>query len=260
MEDSDIILDNKVLFYSTFLKLSQDTEPLIDEDCVGMLRDRSFSKFVIENEEPEIAVKILSTVFKHSIIKPQRLLFDHEDYYIASDLLTNTYYICYRDLMMIDIDRYKRTDSDTLEEIKMKLGKHPELYFRIFSSRGGYHVFVLNKSMDYKADSSIRLMHELGCDFYYIVYSFLRGWSVRLNKKEGEEKTDDLYQWVGDVVRGVFFSCDIGNVEDVQQDEIIESKDISAILPDDRLEELVCLHIRLVDVFKSTYKCSMPAP
>ena len=197
-------------FYGTYLNIAQnETIPEIDSETLGLLKDRGFTKFLIQNEDPVVSVKILSYVMSHSLLKPQRLLIDNDDYYVGIDMFTNTYYICYRDLMMIDIDRYKNRDLDTLEDIKLKLSNHPTLFFRIYSSRNGYHIFVLNKSMDYKSDESIRLMHELGCDFYYIVYSFLRGWSVRLNKKKGEENTENLYSWVGDVVRGIFFSSEI---------------------------------------------------
>ena len=176
-----------------------------------LLGNRGFTKFIIDNEDPVISVKILSYVMSHSLLKPQRLLLDDDDYYVAIDMYTNTYYICYRDLMMIDIDRYKSKDdtTDTLNDIKVKLSNYPELFFRIYSSRNGYHIFVINKSMNYKSDESIKLMYDLGCDYYYIVYSYLRGWSVRLNKKKGEENIDKLYSWVGDVVKGCFFSSDI---------------------------------------------------
>ena len=197
-----------------------------------MLRDRGFTKFIIDNEDPTVSVKMLSYVMAHSVLKPQRLLVDHEDYYVAIDLFTNTYYMCYRDLMMIDIDRYKSTDEtsvDTLEDIKLKLSKHPELFFRIYSSRNGYHVFVINKSMNYKSNESIQLMSELGCDFYYMVYSYLRGWSVRLNKKKGEENTDVLYTWVGDVVRGHFFCPSMLNLFSGEDQECDVSPDLFGV-------------------------------
>jgi hypothetical protein len=225
--ESDIISEEGPFFYKTFLDISMSNDQ-INPDQVKLLRNRDFTKYIIENEIPTISVKILSCVMSHGLLKPQRLLDDNEDYYIAIDLLTNTYYICYRDLMMIDIDKYKRDDTniDTLDDIKNKLSFHPDLYFRIYSSRNGYHIFILNESMDYKSDKSISLMHELGCDFYYIVYSYLRGWSVRLNKKKGENFTDDLYKWTGDVVKGIFFPSDL---ENQKHREIIKSeKEISS--------------------------------
>jgi hypothetical protein len=245
-----------------------------------LLKDRGFTKIIIDNEDPVISVKMLSYVMSHSILKPQRLLMDDDDYYVAIDMYTNTYYICYRDLMMIDIDRYKSKDEtiDVLDDIKTKLSKYPELFFRIFSSRNGYHIFVLNRSMDYKSDESIRLMYELGCDFYYIVYSYLRGWSVRLNKKKGEETVDNLYSWIGDMVRGYFFSSeiclqltsDITKIQDLKIEKSVTQKNddiqtvdlipVDDILPDHRLESLADFHIELTDIFKNVGLCTMSAP
>jgi len=183
----------------------------------------------------------------HSLLKPQRLLIDKDDYYIAIDLLTNTYYICYRDVMMIDVDRYKNKDIgvDTLDEIKYKLANYPEFFFRIFSSRNGYHIFVINKSLDYKSEESIKLMYDLNCDFYYIVYSYLRGWSVRFNKKKGEENIDNLYLWIGDVVKGIFFPSDLmlfsekdNILSSEDKDNIINSKEKDKIINSEEIKNL----------------------
>jgi hypothetical protein len=262
----DIFLPPSPRFYRSYLDLASDeTPPDIDPEALLLLKDRGFSKFIIENEDPVTAVKMIAYTMSHSLLKPQRLLVDDDDYYVAIDLFTNTYYICYRNLLMIDVDRYKQdVGTDTLEDLKLKLNKHPEFFFRIYSSRNGYHVFVLNRKMDYKSDESIRLMKDLGSDFYYIVYTYLRGWSVRLNKKKGEENRDDLYEWIGDVVCGQFFPSNF-----VAKDEqpIISPANENAvkikfedIVPDQRLEDLVELHISLSDVFKDVGLCSMPAP
>lgn len=227
-------MDHK--FYQSFIDLGKGKEiPDIDNKSIALLRDRGFSKFVIENEDPVNAVKMLSYVIRHSLFKPQRLLEDHNEYYIAVDLLTNTYYICYRRLMMIDIDRYKQDiEKDTLDDIIQKLSKYPKLFFRIYQSRNGYHIFVLNKHMDYKSDESIQLMHNLGCDFYYIVYSYLRGWSVRLNKKKGEEEKDDLYKWIGDVIFGQYISSDIANVSNEDTFTVSLSNDFQSKISFDK--------------------------
>ena len=275
-DTDDIYLDTCPRFYATYLQIAaNDTPPDIDPESLLMLRDRGFTKFVIETEDPTVSVKMLSYVMAHSMLKPQRLLVDDDDYYVAVDLFTNTYYICYRDVMMIDVDRYKSPSQkstetcDTLENIKTKLSAYPDLFFRIYASRNGYHIFVINKSMDYKSDESIRLMSDLGCDFYYMVYSYLRGWSVRLNKKKGEENTDNLYTWVGDVVKGHFFHfdpSDIMSISKIQEEQAtltekdLQNIDISSIMPDPRLDKLVQVHINLVDVFKDVGLCTMPAP
>lgn len=273
----DISSVDELLFYKSYLELADNKLPFnLDKESRELFKDRGFTKYVIDNEEPVKVVKMLSFVVSHSLLKPQKLLIDNEDYYIAIDLLTNTYYICYRDLMMIDIDKYKiNSNSDTLNDIKIKLSKYPSLFFRIYSSRNGYHIFVINKNMNYRSDESIQLMSDIGCDFYYMVYSYLRGWSVRLNKKRGEENIDNLYTWIGDVVRGHFFSSIrftdlIEKSDNVAQriDEFtlsnnkieVDNKLFNSILPDRRLEILSQLHINLVDIFKNAELCNMPAP
>ena len=44
-------------------------------------------------------------------------------------------------------------------------------------------------------------MLSLGADIYYIVYSSIRGWCVRLNKKRNE--TDNIYQYITSLGHGV---------------------------------------------------------
>lgn len=264
--ESDIISSPTPCFYGTYLKIAADNAPDdIDSETLNLLKDRGFTKYIINNEDPVISVKILSRIMSHSILKPQRLLVDNDDYYVAIDLFTNTYYICYRDLMMIDIDRYKHIDKDNqdidiLDEIKNKLKKYTEFFFRIYASRNGYHIFLINKSMDYKSDQSIQLMSDLGCDFYYIVYSYLRGWSVRLNKKKGEESTDILYTWIGDVIKGNFFSSDLPFQNCESDTLLLMLQSLNNITLDDRLETLTDLHIQLTNIFKDEHICSMPAP
>lgn len=223
-----------------------------DKEVSTMLSDPQFKKYIINNEHPTVSVKIFATLMAHTILKPQQLLIDNEDYYIAIDMLTNTYYICYRNLMMIDCDNYKFEG-----DIIATLVKYPHLYFRIYQSRNGYHVFILNKSFDYKSDESIELMINLHCDFYYTVYTYLRGWCVRLNKKRPEQE-DILYKWVGDVVHGIYFP--VPDHTTAQVSDIQSNSETWDFLPNERLEQLCELHIKLTTVFKNVGPCTMAAP
>lgn len=243
------------LFYKSYLSL--DKEESIDKEILQKFRDRNFTKFYIQEEpDPVVSVTLLSNIVKHSILKPQRLVADGDDYYVAIDLLTNTAYICYKNLLMIDIDKYK--GADNLPDIIKKLQTYPQYFFRIYSSRNGYHIFILNKEMDYKSEESIRLMHALGCDFFYIVYSYLRGWSVRLNRKKFENPKRPLYTWVGDVIKGVYFSSDMSWVT---EDNLGISTDESLIdiLPNERLERLVDMHLMLTNDLAQIGISSMPS-
>jgi hypothetical protein len=258
-------------FYQSYLDLANDDyEPDIPTETLEKLRDRGFAKYVQENADPETSVKLISYTMRRSLLKPQRLLIDENDYYVGVDLNTNTYYICYRNLMMLDIDRYKQdAGTDTLNDIKSKVAARPELAFRIYESRNGYHLFVLNRGFDYTSDEAIRLMWELGCDYHYIVYSHLRGWSVRLNKKAGEEDREKLYTWIADSVMGQWIPADNLSMDSdlthtseamARLFETVPPEQMLTYLPDYRLMELTNLHIDLVDVFKDVGMCLMPAP
>ena len=81
------------------------------------LDDASFRKFLLHQtgRTPEL-VKTIAPALQSKILKPQQLLHDDDDYYIATDMVTNTYYVCYRNLLMVDIDFYKDEQTLTREQ------------------------------------------------------------------------------------------------------------------------------------------------
>ena len=178
----------------------------------------------------ESILKVVN-MMRCAIIKPQRLLTDNDNFYLACDMITNTYYICYRELMMIDIDFYKKSitgvEENNLEDIielfMNDVKDNPDNCWSLYKTRGGIHAFLISKKMSYNSKESVDIMIKLKCDFNYIIYSYLRGWSVRLNRKQKEEKviTD--------------FICQIGNPLKI----------------DRSLVKLVDLHIRLIKVFEN---------
>ena len=252
-------------YYQSYIDLAQNPEiPDIPEETLKKLQDRGFSKFLISHEDPTVSVKLLAHVMRHSILKPQRVLVDDDDYYVAIDLVTNTYYICYRNLLMIDIDRYKQEGiDDALADIRSKLTNYPQYAFRIYESRNGYHLFVLNQGFDRKSDEAIRLMYEVGCDFFYIVYSYLRGWSVRLNRKQGED-SENLYTWVGDVVLGQWMPAHTFTGPEPEEKSPLPDPSVIQSLghwaPTERMIALTDLHLQLTEVFREVGISMMPAP
>lgn len=210
-------------FYDTYLSLINEE---IETDIVPELKESAFRIMILENKGKNIdIVKLFSTGVKHTLHKPQRVLYDDIDYYVGLDLYTNTYYICYKNLLMVDVDYYKDevTETEIVQQFEDYCKEHPGYKFKLYRSRNGIHGFLISHGMDYRNDESIQLMLDLKSDFYYIVYAYLRGWSVRLNKKKTDTK-DTLYEYI----------CDIG-----------EGKS------DERLLKLVNLHIKLVEVFKN---------
>lgn len=205
-------------FYKTFISLLELPVISLDEQH-SIIKFGEFRKF-LQNEkvkDPQVVVELSSLIRSH-ICKPQRLISDNPNYYIAVDLITNTYYICYKELMMIDIDYYK---SEVIDIPKL-LDNYKNEFFRIYKSRNGIHIFLTSKKMNYYDSESIAIMLDLECDFYYSVYSYLRGFCVRLNKKKGEDS--QLYSLI------MTFG---------------EGKE------DKELGKLVDLHIKMVDVFNN---------
>lgn len=228
------------LFYQSFLDILNDKVPKVevlpDENNGGgiegvklpttrQLANGAFREMALAKHGKTVEmIKSMAPSLASAIKKPQRLLHDDEDYYVAIDSMTDTYYVCYRQLLMIDIDFYK--DMATVESLVVHFEgycvNHPGLRFRLYKSRNGIHAFLISQPSNYKADDILSMQLELQSDFYYIVYSYLRGWSVRLNKKTTDTK-DELYEYI----------CDVG------QGEI-----------DEHLVKLVKLHLELVTVFK----------
>jgi len=214
-------------FYQSFLDLYKHQN---DETNVKFA-NKDFRKYISEHERDnmELFQELSKTLTKY-MLKPQQLIHDAEDYYIAQDMLTNTFYVCYKTLMMIDIDFYKEEMEETdkiqaiLNRVKDYVQKSKvELNFMIYTTRNGIHLFLVNRKSNYKDLNDIKIMLDLNCDYYYSVYCYIRGWSVRLNKKKKENNV--LYTYIGDV----------GNTNK----------------KDKHLLKLVNLHINLLEVFKN---------
>ncbi len=184
----------------------------------------------------EKELDMLVPALKKAMAKPQRLLQEDPDWYVAQDLNTNTFYICYRTLLMIDIDFYKDSekimvdDPDNASKVKKRQAEIldqledyallNDLRFRIFRTRNGIHVFLVSRPGVYTNLADIKMMLDLGSDFFYAIYSHIRGWSVRLNRKSKE--VEMAYPYL----------CDVGDVA-----------------ADEYLSKLVDLHLNLLPVF-----------
>jgi hypothetical protein len=229
------------------------------------LRSTAFRNFIInkfgKNYE---TVQLIKNSMISAMIRPQRLLTDTDKFYLACDMITNTYYICYKELMMIDIDFYKdhegskderskdneavnKSEGNKTEESKdhdllvtkqiesivsmfsKDVETNPDHCWVLYRTKGGIHAFLVSKSMNFESDEAINMMLKLRCDFNYIIYSHLRGWCVRLNRKQKETHV------VSDLI------TQIGNPAKIVRE----------------LYKLVDLHIRMIKVFQSEPPCSM---
>lgn len=163
--------------------------------CDPIFKDGYFRRFVINTRGKNVkTINFLKQPLSVSMKRPQRCLHNDNDYYLALDTYSKTYYVCYRQLLMIDMDFGKdgefKSREDYLVFLENYCQSHPELLLEVYKTRNGIHCFVLNKKHDFTKDSSLQLMLDLKCDFYYIVYSSIRGWSVRVNRKYHDRSSD----------------------------------------------------------------------
>lgn len=204
-KDSNMLSKNQ--FYSWFIRsidsvLKEKENPKLNEDFRKMVRDKIFRKYLLKSIGPTFKlIETLSPYLLEGMVRPQRLLQNKKNYYVAQDLSTNTYYICYKHLMMLDIDFYKGVTSEDVMEKLEKLAIDSNLLLDIFSSRNGIHAFVVSREFNFLQQKSVEFMLKAGCDFYYMAYSYLRGWSVRLNRKTREESVQ-MYEFLGRVGNG----------------------------------------------------------
>ncbi len=178
-------------FYDTFIK-----EVLTEsQEKNKYLKIKKFREFLIEevglNYE---TIKLCSEGMKYYMNKPQRCLYNYKNYYVGVDMNTNMYYMCIKGLLMIDID----TRTKSLNDIKEMCLQHSEDSFFIYKSMNGYHVYVTNRMFDNVSQESIEYIISFGADVNYIICYYVRGSSIRLNKKSDRE-SDNLYTFLDSV-------------------------------------------------------------
>jgi hypothetical protein len=92
------------------------------------------------------------------------------------------YYLVYYNLLMIDID-----GSIDISEFEIKV-QSLNLTGRLYRTYNGYHFFVTSDPIYHKSPKAQSIMSKLGCDIYYIAFSHLNGYKVRLNPKHREDE------------------------------------------------------------------------
>lgn len=175
-------------FYKSFLNLSQKKEHT-DE---------------IPEKTVDGAIEFSQSNVK-KLIRRQILTEDTEDYYVAFDTLIKTEYICFKHLLMLDIDTresYIFTDNFLIKYFN----SFKDMCFAIHKSKNGHHVFVISKKFNYDSRESVTFMLQNFCDFFYCCHSYTRGYSVRISTKPGE--TGPIYKDLG-----IFGNKEIINTE-----------------------------------------------
>jgi len=161
-------------------------------------------------------VQLLAPQLIPYLCKPQRLLFDHPEFYIIHDYVTNTYALCTRDLTMIDVD-CDQEDAEAISTFRTtyltwlieQCEIHRDWKFGVYQTRKGFHVFVLHQICE-NAEERAQLQLQLQCDFYYTIFTYLiQGCCIRLNAKAKE--TLPLYPFVGFLGKPLFFVAGVHN-------------------------------------------------
>ena len=140
-------------------------------------------------EDKQILLSMMTDYLKPYINKPQQLIKDDEDYYVAVDMRTNTKYICFKDLCVLDFDvsEYKfKTKEEILEYLEENEILQSIPYMQL-ETRNGYHIYLMDKPRDFNSIETMDFLLQFDSDIYYKFYCYLRGFSIRLNKKEVNE-------------------------------------------------------------------------
>lgn len=162
-------------FYKSFDKYNKN----VCKDFINTTRPIDYVTYPKTVE----TIDTLRNTFEKLITKPQELIVDNHLYYIARDVYTNTIYICYKNVLVLDIDTYKEgiQDTDVLQMLN-----DSSYAFKVYKTSNGFHAFCVSDNFDYTDNATIELMIKMKCDFFYAFYCNLRGFCVRLNRKMNE--------------------------------------------------------------------------
>jgi len=219
--DEIVSFEQPFYFFQTMIDLFEELHQSHGEEreknkTSSLLKLSTFRNFILEKKGKNLdAVRLMTDNFLHFICKPQKLLYDHPEFYIATDYVTNTYVICFRDLTMIDVDLAEDLNvisknkpsqpeidkekvlefcTSYLEWLIDECEHHKDWRFGIYRSRKGLHVFALHKVFEREERCEFQL--KLKCDFYYSLFTYMRrGCAIRLNRKKQDELP--LYHFIG---------------------------------------------------------------
>lgn len=213
------MLTQQFYFFNTLLELHKQlpAEPRPDDPIFSAeFRDFLFQ----ENGKTLETLQMMAPYFLRPTCRPFQLLYDDPDLYIVFDCTAYTYYACFRNLTMIDVDISPLSITDQEDEQKndekraehvldscseylkwliQECEKHRDWRFAIFRSRNGLHVFPLHHSFTDALEERAEFQLSLKCDFYYALFCYLRhGCAIRLNPKPDEiADGQSIYQFVG---------------------------------------------------------------
>lgn len=160
------------------------------------------------------------------LFKPQRLILDNVNYYIAIDIRTNTKYICYRDFCILDFDLNKNNyncKNDILLYLKNNdiLNNIPYI---LTETNNGYHVYLIDKPRIFNDYETWDFINKFNSDNNYKLYCFIRGFSIRLNKKNEQEKIVNSVKIINNKkqkINNYLYNLFLLNLKHIDKDSII---------------------------------------
>ena len=178
--DNNIIINIK--YYNNYFK--NYLIKFFDKKFISVISDDIHDIHDIHASN-KIYIDILCMYLKCYLNKPQRLIEDNIDYYIAIDMLTSTKYICFKNFCILDFDINKNNftnKNDILEYINKKDFFNNVPYYLVESERG-YHLYLLDKERLHNRIETFYFIYNFNSDKLYKFYCYLRGYSIRLSLK-----------------------------------------------------------------------------
>ena len=178
--------------FKHYPRLVKENEIAAIEIHKELLLEKYASEFnykIVEKDSQVInGVKDLSFANKLNLSIISRQINDN-NFYFKTITLRNAY-----DVFLLS----KKTNAKYAVNKLDKL-RHLQIpyLFRIYQTANGYHVFLISHQVDYYNLSIARLMKHLGCDPWYIAFTFKNGFRVRLNRKI-TRKEPFVRKWIGD--------------------------------------------------------------
>lgn len=214
-------------FHTTFIDILIGLDPLDEKFKKIEKLNYKFNYDILPKTFDSITK--IAPILMQSIKKEQELIETAKDYYIARDILDNTIYACFKELMMIDIDVYRNSDPwHKMDDVKVveHFSKIQDKSFMIYKSLNGYHVFCTSHKVEYyRSEENVEFMLKNYCDYYYCIFSYIRGYCVRLNKKF-HENSESSYSLLASVGKEEIINTDLVNLVEMHNNLSIKYKDI----------------------------------
>lgn len=145
----------------------------------------------LKNELKEIT-NLITDYLNDYIRKPQQIIsYDKKtESYNALDLVTNTKYVCFKNYAVLDFD-VNKNGFTTKEEIVDYLDNNEILkntYYYRQETKNGFHVILLDKRREYNDFDNFLFLMQFKSDIYYNFFSYMRGYCIRINKRENDYK------------------------------------------------------------------------